>query len=130
MRANVTCGKYEEALGLFIRMQKLGVGADGFSFPLVIRACWLNGNFRLCRNVHSLVFQMGFQYNLHVLNELLVMYAKIERMGDACLVFDRMVVRTHVSWNCMVSGFALNYDCDGALEMFRKMEQKVWSQTM
>lgn len=124
LRANVTCGKYEEALGLFIRMQKLGVGADGFSFPLVIRACWLNGNFRLCRNVHSLVFQMGFQYNLHVLNELLVMYAKIERMGDACLVFDRMVVRTHVSWNCMVSGFALNYDCDGALEMFRKMESE------
>ncbi|KAG5537889.1 hypothetical protein RHGRI_025099 [Rhododendron griersonianum] len=33
-----------------------------------------------------------------------------------------MAERTHVSWNCMVSGFATNYDCDGAIEMFRKME--------
>ncbi|KAF7134355.1 hypothetical protein RHSIM_Rhsim08G0234000 [Rhododendron simsii] len=43
-------------------------------------------------------------------------------VGDARRMFDRMTDRTHVSWNCMVSGFATNYDCDGAIVMFHKME--------
>ncbi|KAE9467929.1 hypothetical protein C3L33_00164, partial [Rhododendron williamsianum] len=98
------------------------VGTDGFSFPLVIRACGLIGNSRLCRNVHSHVFHVDFQYNHHVLNELLVMCGKVGEMGDARRLFDRMAERNHVSWNCMVSGFATNYDCDGAIEMFHKME--------
>ncbi|KAG5525962.1 hypothetical protein RHGRI_032302 [Rhododendron griersonianum] len=124
LRANVTCGEHEEALRVYLRMRKLGVGPDGFSFPLVIRACGLIGDSRLCRNVHSHVFQMGSQYNLHVANELLVMYGKVGKMEDARRVFDRMAERTHISWNCMVSGFAMNFDCDGAIEMFRKMESE------
>ncbi|PSS18067.1 Pentatricopeptide repeat-containing protein [Actinidia chinensis var. chinensis] len=102
-------------------MRKLGVGTDGFTFPLVIRACALFGDSRLCRDVHSHVFQMGYQCHLHAVNELLVMYGKLGEMGDALKLFDRMLVRSHITWNAMVSGYALNYDCYGAFEMFFKM---------
>ncbi|XP_057514893.1 putative pentatricopeptide repeat-containing protein At1g17630 [Actinidia eriantha] len=122
LRANVTYGEYAEAIRIYIRMRKLGVGADGFTFPLVIRACALFGDSRLCRNVHTHVFGMGFQYHLHVVNELLVMYGKLGVMGDARKLFDRMLVRSHITWNAMVSGYALNYNCDGAFEMFFMME--------
>ncbi|CAL5443823.1 unnamed protein product [Camellia sinensis] len=121
-RASVVYGEYEEALKLYLRMRKLGVGADGFTFPLVIRVCGVFGDSRLCKIVHSLVLQMGFQYQLHVVNELLGMYGKVGEMGYARKLFDRMSVRTHISWNTMVSGFALNYDCNGAFEIFCQME--------
>ncbi|KAJ9692071.1 hypothetical protein PVL29_011251 [Vitis rotundifolia] len=121
LRANVAHGYCEEALEIYCRMRKLGVSADGFTFPLVIRACALMGSRKLCRRVHGHVVEMGFQWNLHVGNELMGMYGKIGRMDYARKVFDRMAVRSCVSWNTMVSGYALNYDCHGASEMFRMM---------
>ncbi|KAK9281345.1 hypothetical protein L1049_004245 [Liquidambar formosana] len=124
LRANVTHGDCEEALKIYSQMRKLGVLADGFTFPLVIKACASMGSHRLCKSVHSHVLHMGFQYHLHVLNELMGMYGKLGRMGDAHRLFDKMVVRRHLSWNIMVSGFARNYDCDAALEMFRRMESE------
>lgn len=122
LRANVTHGYCGEALEIYCRMRAMGVSADGFTFPLVIRACAMMGSGKLCRSVHGQVVEMGFQWHLHVLNELMGMYGKIGRMDLARKVFDRMAARNCVSWNTMVSGYALNYDCDGASEMFRLME--------
>ncbi|KAL6203024.1 hypothetical protein ACLB2K_026728 [Fragaria x ananassa] len=31
-------------------------------------------------------------------------------------------VRSYVSWNTLVSSYALNYDCDGACEIYNRME--------
>ena len=121
LRANVAHGYCEEALEIYSSMRKLGVSPDGFTFPLVIRASALMGRGNLCRSVHGHAVEMGFPWHLHVGNELMGMYGKIGRMDDARKVFDRMAVRTCVSWNTMVSGYALNYDCEGASEMFRMM---------
>lgn len=124
VRANVSHGFYKEALQLYDKMRKLGVCADSFTFPLVVRASALLGCLELCRIVHSHVLHMGFQNHLHVVNKLLGMYGKLGRMGDACQLFERMVVRSHVSWNTMVSAYALNHDCEGASKIFRWMESE------
>lgn len=124
MRANVSHGFYKEALQLYDKMRKLGVWADSFTFPLVVRACALLGCLTLCKIVHSHVLQMGFRNHLHVVNELLGMYGKLGRMEDACQLFERMVVRSYVSWNTMVSAHSFNYDCEGASKIFRWMESE------
>ncbi|KAJ9670974.1 hypothetical protein PVL29_027112 [Vitis rotundifolia] len=111
VRANVAYGYCEEALEIYCRMQKLGVSADGFGFPLVIRVYALMGSRKLDRSVHGHVVEMGFQWNLHVGNELMGMYGKI----------GRIAVRSCVSWNTMILGYALNYDCHGASKMFQMM---------
>ncbi|KAJ9701398.1 hypothetical protein PVL29_006652 [Vitis rotundifolia] len=98
-------------------MRKLRVSADGFTFPLVIRVCALMCSRKLCKSVHGHVVEMGFQWNLRVGNELVGVYGKIGRMDGARKVFDRMAVRSCVSWNTMILGYALNYDCHGASEM-------------
>ena len=121
LRANVAYGYCEEALEICCRMQKLGVSADVFAFPLVIRVCTLMGSRKLRRSVHEHVVEMGFQWNLHVGNELMGMYGKIGRMDSVHKMFDRMAVRSCVSWNTMILGYALSYDCHGASEMFQMM---------
>ncbi|XP_021817198.1 putative pentatricopeptide repeat-containing protein At1g17630 [Prunus avium] len=122
LRANVSHGFYEQALKLYDKMTNLGVLGDGFTFPLVIRACAFMDMLKLSKKVHSHVLQMGFQNHLHVVNELIGMYGKLGRMDCARRLFDRMRLRSYVSWNTMVSSYAFNYDCDGATEMFRRME--------
>ncbi|XP_068303286.1 putative pentatricopeptide repeat-containing protein At1g17630 [Pyrus communis] len=122
LRAYVSHGFYEEAIQLYGKMRKLGVWGDGFTFPLVIRSCAFISRLKLSRSVHGHVIHMGFQYHLHVINDLLGMYGKIGRMDCARQLFNRMGVRNYVSWNTMVSSYAFNYDCDGATQMFRRMK--------
>ncbi|GAV91592.1 LOW QUALITY PROTEIN: PPR domain-containing protein/PPR_2 domain-containing protein/PPR_3 domain-containing protein, partial [Cephalotus follicularis] len=122
LRANVTYGFYVNALKLYNKMRKLGVFGDGFTFPLIIRACALMVSVHLCINLHNHVVHMGFQNHLHVVNELIGMYSKLRQMDCARNLFNRMPARSYISWNTMVSGFELKCHCDGALEMFRRME--------
>ncbi|KAJ9680169.1 hypothetical protein PVL29_019457 [Vitis rotundifolia] len=90
-------------------------------FSNLLLVCALMGSGKLCRSIHRHVVEMGFQWNLHVGNELMGMYGKIGIMDSARKVFDRMAVRSCVSWNTMILGYALNYDCHGASEMFQMM---------
>ncbi|XP_010262087.1 PREDICTED: putative pentatricopeptide repeat-containing protein At1g17630 [Nelumbo nucifera] len=124
LRANIYHGHWEEALSLYMQMRKFGIAPDGFTLPLVLRACASTGNLVLCKNIHSHAVLLGLQFHLHVANQLVNMYGKIGRMDYARQLFDRMPCRTVLSWNTMISGFSLNYDCDGALEMFGRMESE------
>ncbi|XP_062087692.1 putative pentatricopeptide repeat-containing protein At1g17630 [Humulus lupulus] len=122
VRANVSNGLFIEALELYDKMLKFGVWADGFTFPLVIRACAFIGDLFLCKRIHCRVLLMGFNNHLHVVNELLGMYGKLGQMKNASHMFDGMAIRSYVSWNYMISGYAFNRDYDGAIKMFRRME--------
>lgn len=122
IRANVTHGFCRESLQLYGEMRNFGVLGDGFTFPLVLRASSNLGSLNLCKRLHCHVVQFGFQNHVHVVNELIGMYAKLGRMDDARKVFDKIRVKSVVSWNSMVSGYAYNYDVDGASRTFLRME--------
>lgn len=124
LRANVKHGQYEEALRIYLRMKKLGVKPDGYTFPLVVRVCASLGDYKLAKNVQCHVVHMGLHTNLYVVNELMGMYGKLGNMGDARRLFDKMAEKSHISWNILLSGYALNYDCDNAFEIFCKMEME------
>jgi len=47
-----------------------------------------------------------------VVNELLTLYPKEGRMGDAYNLFVEMLVRNRMSWNVMIKGFSQEYDCE------------------
>ncbi|KAI3803360.1 hypothetical protein L1987_31511 [Smallanthus sonchifolius] len=126
LRANVTNGECRETLRVYALMKNLGVLADEFTFPLILRACAMIGHRNSCNLVHCHALMTGFQDNIHVANELLVAYGKLGQMSVARQVFDKMTVRNYISWNTMVSGFAFNYDCDGARETFKRMELDGW----
>ncbi|KAK4391215.1 putative pentatricopeptide repeat-containing protein [Sesamum angolense] len=126
LRADVSAFRYGNAVELYRQMRQLKVQPDGFGFPLIIRACAMSGDVRLCKIVHSHVIQMGFANNMHVSNELMGMYGETGRTEVALQVFDRMPLRSRVSWNVMVSGYAKNYDCDAAFAMLCRMENEGW----
>ncbi|KZV40893.1 pentatricopeptide repeat-containing protein [Dorcoceras hygrometricum] len=126
LRVNISLLRYKETLKLYGRMRELNIQPDGFGFPLIIRACGMKGDIKLCRNIHCHVISTGFINNVCVSNELLGMYGEIGQMPVAYKLFDRMPIRSYVSWNIMVSGFTKNFDCSGAFEMFCRMEEEGW----
>ena len=126
LRDNVTNNECYETIKIYKKMKFLGVLADGYSFPLVIRAFAKMGHFYLCDLVHCHVLVSGFRGFLDVGNELLAAYGRVGAMEFARKVFDEMCVRSCVSWNTMVSGFAWNWDCEGAREMVERMEGEGW----
>ncbi|XP_068648994.1 putative pentatricopeptide repeat-containing protein At1g17630 [Aristolochia californica] len=126
LRANVSHGRFEDAFTLYLQMRKLGLAPDGFTFPLVIRACASTGKPKVCEVIHNHVCVMGFGLHLHVGNELIGMYSKLGHMKKAQLVFEKMLQRSVISWNTLVSGFAMNYNCESALEVFHQMETEGW----
>lgn len=127
LRAYISEFSYEDVLGLYSRMRQLNVQPDGFGFPLIIKACAVRGDVRLCRIVHCHAIQMGLSNNLHVSNELVGMYGEFGWTEVALKVFDHMPLRSRVSWNVMISGFAKNYDCDSAYGMLCRMENEGWA---
>ncbi|VVA91680.1 unnamed protein product [Arabis nemorensis] len=124
LKANVTHGLHENALELYNGMRERGLTGDGFILPLILRACRYLGRFGLCRALHSQVIQIGLQENLYVVNELLALYPKDGRMGDAYNLFVEMPVRNRMSWNVMISGFSQEYDCESAVKIFEWMQRE------
>ncbi|KAL8151041.1 hypothetical protein V2J09_020849 [Rumex salicifolius] len=124
LRVNVSHGNSEDVLKLYVRMKRLGVMADGFTFPLVIRACTVMGNYDFCWIIHAHVLQIGLHNNVYPVNELLGCYGKVGKMDAAEKLFNEMPVRTYISWNTMISGFSFNHDCSKALRLFKSMEME------
>ncbi|KAI4330685.1 hypothetical protein MLD38_028946 [Melastoma candidum] len=124
LRGYASNGDYAETLRLFLEMKKGGFWGDGFTFPLVIRACGAMGGERLCKIVHCAAVEMGLGESFHVVNELMGMYSKLGEMRVSRRLFDGMGVRSRLSWNILISGFARNADCDGAWEIFERMESE------
>ncbi|CAA7056601.1 unnamed protein product [Microthlaspi erraticum] len=124
LKANVSHGLHENALELYIGMRERGLTGDGFIIPLILRACRYSSRFGLCRGIHSQVIQTGLQENLHVVNELLSLYPKSGRIGDAYKLFVEMPVRNRISWNVMIAGFSQDYDCENAVKIFEWMQRE------
>ncbi|TKY68140.1 putative pentatricopeptide repeat-containing protein [Spatholobus suberectus] len=115
-------GYHEHALELYIEMQKLGFLPYGLTRPLIIQACMFLGSYDLCRTVHCHALQMELRNHLHVVIETLGMYEKLGKMENARQLFDGTLVRSLVSWDTMVLGYAFNSDSFGASRIFKWME--------
>jgi len=88
-------------------MLALGVAADRFTYPSVLRACGELRDASVGREIEQRVRSWGYGLDMYVWNALVGMYAKCGEMEDARKVFDGMPARDVASWNAMVSGYAL-----------------------
>ncbi|KAA8522409.1 hypothetical protein F0562_013230 [Nyssa sinensis] len=84
------------------------VKPDHFTYPCVLKACaGLNASIEGIL-IHTQITKSGFDHNVVVTNSLIDMYSKVGSLGSARGIFDEMPKRNLVSWNCMISGYALN----------------------
>lgn len=114
-------GEGEDALRLFLIMQRKGFRPTHFTYSSVFTACASTGSLEQGKWVHAHMIKSGGRLVAFVGNTLLDMYAKSGNIEDANRVFHRLEKRDVVSWNSMLTGYAQHGHGKETLKHFEEM---------
>ncbi|KAG7946884.1 hypothetical protein I3843_14G065500 [Carya illinoinensis] len=124
-RALTLAGYGQEVLGLYRRMNQIGIPSDRFTYTYVLKACvaseCLISLLHMGKEIHAHILRHGYESHVHVMTTLVDMYARFGCVSYASCVFDSMPVRNVVSWSAMIACYAKNGSPFEAFELFREM---------
>nr|UPT49724.1 pentatricopeptide repeat protein AaPPR1259 [Agave angustifolia] len=115
-------GHEEEALALFVMMQKEGILPNNLTIATVLRACSSLAALEQGKQIHAQALKYGFGLGIPLGSALSTMYAKSGNLDDCSLVFRRMAQRDVIAWNSVISGFSQNGYGVEALDLFEEMK--------
>ncbi|XP_068658446.1 pentatricopeptide repeat-containing protein At5g39350 [Aristolochia californica] len=119
---NLQHGCLEEALAVFVQMQRVGEQPDSATVVSVLPIYAHSEDLRRVKQVHGFINIKGFGNWLQVRNSLIDTYAKCGSMEDASKVFDDGE-KDVVSWTTMIGGYVLNKNPGEAFLITRQMLQ-------
>ncbi|XP_021893417.1 pentatricopeptide repeat-containing protein At2g33680-like [Carica papaya] len=113
----------EDVLVLFNKLRLAGIQPDNVTFSRLLslsakQACLVKG-----KSIHGYTIKTGFGADLTVGNALVTMYAKCGSIGDAYKMFNGMKNHDFVSWNAMISAYALHGQGEKAILVFQEIER-------
>ncbi|GMP33934.1 hypothetical protein CsSME_00007031 [Camellia sinensis var. sinensis] len=118
---NAMVADRENALKLFIEMQRAGVDLDQFSFSAALAA---SANLAILdegQRLHGLATKLGFDSYLYVTNATMDMYGKCGELDDALKMLPKPIMRSRLSWNILISAFARHGSFRKAKKTFHDM---------
>ncbi|KAJ0042230.1 hypothetical protein Pint_17920 [Pistacia integerrima] len=114
----------EDVMILFSQQRLAGMQPDNVTFSRLIsqsanKSCLVRGS-----SLHAYTFKSGYEADLIVDNALISMYAKCGSIEDAFQTFKGMSGHNVVSWNAMLSAYALHGQGKKALLLFEEMKRQ------
>ncbi|GMH01676.1 hypothetical protein Nepgr_003515 [Nepenthes gracilis] len=111
------------AFALYHEMLNDGrVAPDKHTFPFVLKACAYLFDECAGKQAHAHALKLGFASDVYVNNSLIHFYATCGLLDSAKRMFDKMPVRSAVSWNSMINAFVQLGEFDLALRLFTQMQ--------
>lgn len=128
MRGFLRNGRPDLALGVFREMTTGSPGCvpDSATFNLAIKASIDTRDFEFGFHLAECVRSRGLESDLLVSTALLDMYSRSGDIAAARELFGKMAVRDVVSWNAMISGYALRRSLPDAINLFKAMKIDIW----
>ncbi|KAL8534200.1 hypothetical protein ACS0TY_010270 [Phlomoides rotata] len=114
----------EEALDLFQKMLNEGLKPSNVTVMGALHACANLGDIKRGQFIHELVNRLRLDSDVSVMNSLISMYCKCRRVDVAAELFHKLKVKTLVSWNAMILGYAQNGRTIEAISLFCEMQQQ------
>ncbi|KAH7692095.1 Tetratricopeptide-like helical domain-containing protein [Dioscorea alata] len=112
---------HRETLVLHRRMLSAGFTPNGFTLPFVLKSCATGSASSETQMVHSLIFKLGFESQVFVMNALVHAYTMCGSVERARKVFDEIPQRNIVSWNSMINGYSQLGNLREAFGLFKVM---------
>ncbi|KAI4323600.1 hypothetical protein L6164_023193 [Bauhinia variegata] len=114
-------GLAKKAIKLVSRMQEVGQKPDSITLVSVLPAVADIKSLRIGKSIHGYALRAGFESEVNLSSALVDMYFKCGSEESARLTFEGMNIKTVVSWNSMIDGYAQNGDAEEAFATFLKM---------
>nr|XP_016455849.1 PREDICTED: pentatricopeptide repeat-containing protein At2g40720-like [Nicotiana tabacum] len=112
-------GLTEECMGLFRRMQELGVKSDEYSLSILLGLFNGRVNFAKAEEVHAYVVRNSFGHDPFVVTALIDMYSNCGRPRDAWCIFESVEDKDNiVMWNALIRGLCENGLWRKSLELY------------
>lgn len=114
----------EDPMVLFNQSRYAGISPDSITFSRLLslsaeEACLVRG-----KSLHSYSIKAGLEANSTVGNALITMYAKCGSIEEAFQMFNGINGRDCVSWNAIISAYALHGEGNKALFLFENMKEE------
>ncbi|BAT76201.1 hypothetical protein LR48_Vigan01g245800 [Vigna angularis] len=83
----------------------------------------VNKELRRGRVLHARILRNGFFSFTHIANAFINLYTKCGHFAEANLVFDNIVHKDVISWNCLINAFSQQqaYASSHVMRLFRRM---------
>ncbi|XP_043720148.1 pentatricopeptide repeat-containing protein At1g31790-like [Telopea speciosissima] len=120
-RKNITTTTTTDVLCLMDSLQ-LPVPEDIYAY--LLKECTDSRDPIRGSEVHAHINRSDLQLGLPLANRLLLMYVSCDRLDAAQNLFDKMPVRSSISWVTMIAGYVHNDEPRKALWLFFKMPQR------
>ncbi|GMH06856.1 hypothetical protein Nepgr_008696 [Nepenthes gracilis] len=121
IRAHAINGNPRQALLFYNLLIISALPPDKFTFPFVLKACAVSSSINKGKEVHAFAIKAGYSKDMFLKNTLLDLYLKCGELEYARLVFDKMRVRSVVSWTIMLAGLIGCGKLDSARALFDEM---------
>ncbi|KAJ4802977.1 Pentatricopeptide repeat-containing protein [Rhynchospora pubera] len=99
----------------------LGKRHDCCGIMSALAACSLEASFKSGREIHGYMIRNDLEKDMKVVTSLLDMYCKCKDMSSAEKVFNRIPLKTVVTWNSLIGGYSLNEQHASAISCLKKM---------
>lgn len=116
-------GRFEDALGSFLRMLQNGFIPSNFALISALSACASLQWLRLGRQLHSVGVKSGLNCSgdVSVCNAQLAIYGNCGCIADCWNLFDSMPGHDMVSWNSMIGALTSMDEASSAVNIFTNM---------
>ncbi|KAK8923416.1 Pentatricopeptide repeat-containing protein [Platanthera zijinensis] len=111
----------EGALHVYHEM-RLSISPDQFTLASLLSLAASRGRADMGKQVHGYIFRTGIEPNVVLETEMVHMYARCGRLGEAERIFHSMRQRNNYSWNFLIEGHEQNGDYSYALCLFYEMQ--------
>ena len=116
--------RYEEALGLFLGLLRVGLEPNQFTFSSLLKAAGGMGSGKEGRQIHGFCLKYGCDGNVYVGSALVDMYVRCGLMEEGGGVFRGLSSKNDVSWNALIAGHARRGEGEDALRVFKQMQKE------
>ncbi|CAH9082195.1 unnamed protein product [Cuscuta epithymum] len=116
-------GAAKDTLLLLSEMIHSDARPNEVTFSTNFKACGILGAIGQGRQIHCFCGKSGFEWNQVVGNSLIDMYARCGKIAEAENMFFAMPDKRQITWNSMISGYALQGMGQRCLTLFKQMQE-------
>ncbi|KAL0719509.1 hypothetical protein Bca4012_068833 [Brassica carinata] len=111
----------EEALKLFMDMQRQGLRLSPTTFSAVLKACCVGKALEYGKQIHALVCKNNFQCDEFIGSALVELYALMGSPEDGMRCFASTSKRDIASWTSVIDCYVQNEQLESAFDLFRQL---------